>query len=125
MQHGHGNVGPFIIGLSLTVAAFTGGPYTGAALNFARFLGPAVVYQCGLKYTYLYLLAGVLAACVVAAWSVLVNGRGPYSPVRHLASRDFPRSTPWSTAHELDEHGPPYARLRSRDPRVVHVAVEP
>ena len=46
----------------------TGGPFTGAALNPARVLGPALVYDCywatAFVYVFAELLGGILAALV-------------------------------------------------------------
>ena len=39
-------MGPLVVGSTLFASAFIGGPFTGAALNPARVLGPAIVYGC-------------------------------------------------------------------------------
>ena len=39
-------MGPLVVGYTLFASAFIGGPFTGAALNPARVLGPAIVYGC-------------------------------------------------------------------------------
>ena len=43
---GFGVMGPLVVGYTLFASAFIGGPFTGAALNPARVLGPALVYNC-------------------------------------------------------------------------------
>ena len=126
-QKGAGNVGPGVIGVSLVAAALVGGPYTGAALNTARVLGPSVVFGCGWATFHIYLLAHGLAAVLSAGWALLVAPSGPYFVTRHrdqlgrlLSYTGFQRSTPWSTAHDPvrkhthlvsnDASLPPYAR---------------
>ncbi|KAK9805279.1 hypothetical protein WJX72_010747 [[Myrmecia] bisecta] len=58
--------GPLAIGLALFVSVFTGGTYTGAALNPARVLGPAIVYHCYWRYVWVYIL-GQLTGAILAA----------------------------------------------------------
>ncbi len=41
-----GIVGPLAVGLSVFATAIAGGAFTGAALNPARVLGPAIVWGC-------------------------------------------------------------------------------
>jgi aquaporin TIP len=53
-------VGGLFIGLTLTMGILVGGPISGAALNPARFLGPAIVNASQLQYTWLYVIAGLL-----------------------------------------------------------------
>ena len=103
-QKGSGNVGPTIIGLSLLATALAIGPYTGAALNPARVLGPSVVYGCKWKTFWVYLLAHLAAATVAAVWGLVTNPHGPffvteYKSVSHVLSHtSFTRAVPWSTA---------------------------
>lgn len=106
-QKGAGNVGPGVIGVSLVVAALVGGPYTGAALNTARVLGPAAVWGCGWSKFWVYMFAHGLAACFAAAWALLVAPSGPFFVLRHterlgrlFSPTNFQRSTPWSTASD-------------------------
>ena len=47
---GHGSFTPLVVGLTLTACAGTGGKWTGAALNPARVIGPAVVFNCSGSY---------------------------------------------------------------------------
>jgi glycerol uptake facilitator-like aquaporin len=105
-QKGAGNIGPFIIGLSLTAAALAGGPYTGAALNPTRVLGASTVYGCDWGNFYIYILAHLTAAVLSAAWALIVAPAGPYFIGRYAFKLGayvkqgsyFQRSVPWSTA---------------------------
>ena len=103
-QKGSGNVGPLAIGLSLLATALAIGPYTGAALNTARVLGPSVVYGCQWKTFWVYLLAHLAASTVAAVWGLLTCPHGPffiteYNHLGHLLSHtQFTRAVPWSTA---------------------------
>jgi len=71
-QSGAGNFAPIAIGFTLFVAAMTVGPYTGAGLNPARTLCPAVVHNCwendngGDNYQWAYVLAQFLAGAFAA-----------------------------------------------------------
>ena len=53
-------VGGLFIGLTVAMDILVGGPLTGAAMNPARFLGPAIVYATDLQYTWIYLLGPLL-----------------------------------------------------------------
>lgn len=97
-QKGTSNFGPFVIGLSLLVAAFVGGPYTGAALNFARVLGPAVVNGCGWSTVWVYFLAHVTAVALAAAWGLFVAPNGPYLNRWRGLVFHFVASVPYTTA---------------------------
>jgi len=122
VQKGASNFGPLVIGLSLVVAAYVGGAATGAALNFARVLGPAVVNGCGWSDVWIYLLAHLTAAILAAAWGLFVAPVGPYyNHLRHLYFKHFMASVPYSTASNpllpyrdtvstADASLPPYAR---------------
>lgn len=123
MQKGASNFGPLVIGLSLTVAALTGGPYTGAALNFARVFGPAVVNGCGWSTVWIYFLAGLTAVGLTVPWGLFVAPVGPYwNSLRHKLFFNFIPAVPYSTASDplvpykrytstADASTPSYARF--------------
>lgn len=125
VQKGASNFAPLVIGLALLVAALAGGPYTGAALNFARVLGPAAVNGCGWSTVWVYLLAHATAAVLAAAWGLLVAPVGPYNHMWRGRLAHFMPATPYSTASDplapykrdgkdLSAAGsayPPYARV--------------
>jgi aquaporin Z len=54
------------IGLTVTLDILVGGPLTGAAMNPARFLGPALVNLSQLQFAWIYLI-GPAAGAVLAA----------------------------------------------------------
>jgi glycerol uptake facilitator-like aquaporin len=70
-----GNVGPLAIGLTLTACAFTGGPFTGAFLNPARVIGPAVIYGCWYRIA-AYIVPQICAGVGAGLFSRFVNGPG-------------------------------------------------
>ena len=121
-QKGAGNIGPLIIGLSLTVSAYVGGPYTGAALNFARVLGAATVNGCGWSHVWVYFLAHLTAVVLSAGWGLFVAPIGPYLSYQpHKLYGHFLSAVPYSTASDplvpysqltstADPSTPPYAR---------------
>lgn len=98
VQKGASNVGPLVIGLSLFVAASVGGAATGAALNFARVLGPAVVNGCGWSTVWVYLLAHLTAVAFATAWGLLVAPNGPYLNTWKGLTNHFVPAVPYSTA---------------------------
>ena len=125
VQKGANNFGPLVIGLSLVVAALVGGPYTGAALNFARVLGPAVVNGCGWGRVWIYFLAHLTAVVLAAGWGLFVAPIGPfYNELRSKILHHFIPAVPYSTASDplvpykeegllastADPSTPPYAR---------------
>ncbi len=59
-------VAGFAIGLSITMSALFGGPFTGAALNPARAFGPAVAANHWTNHGVYWI--GPLAGGVIAAW---------------------------------------------------------
>lgn len=66
--HGRaGTLAPLAIGLTLAACIFAGGIFTGASLNPARTLGPALVGG-DLSYVVVYIVAQVLGG--VAGWAV-------------------------------------------------------
>lgn len=66
--HGRaGNLAPIAIGLTLAVCILAGGVYSGASLNPARTLGPALIGG-DLSYVPIYIIAQLLGG--VAAWVV-------------------------------------------------------
>jgi aquaporin Z len=69
-------LGGLLIGLTVTLDILVGGPLTGAAMNPARFLGPALVNLSQLQYTWIYLV-GPGAGAVLAAllWRFFLEQR--------------------------------------------------
>jgi aquaporin Z len=59
-------VGALFIGLTVTLDIFMGGPLTGAAMNPARWLGPAVAGGGGFGNVVIYVLGPLLGAAVAA-----------------------------------------------------------
>ena len=121
VQKGASNVGPLVIGLSLIVAAYVGGPATGAALNFARVFGPAVVNGCEWRQVWIYFLAHLTAVALSACWGLFVTPVGPYYNARKTnIFSHFQQAVPYSTAPDplvpfkggqtADTSLPPYAR---------------
>lgn len=106
---GHGSFTPLVVGLALLACAGTGGSKTGAALNPARVLGPAIVFNCGWHYAWIYVLAQAFAAFMACALFVTVSGWGPLAP---WASREL-----LGLSHDEAMHmwltGSPPARLRN------------
>lgn len=123
---GSGNVGPGVIGLSLYAMASAGGAFTGGALNFARVLGPAVVYH-RYEHIWVYLLAHLAAALLGSLWGLVSNPAGPYFLPHHLGDAqryfthsDFQRSVPWSTAKDPNSK---YNAANTEDPTVPAYAI--
>jgi aquaporin Z len=69
-------LGGLLIGFTITLDILVGGPLTGAAMNPARFLGPALVNLSQLQYTWIYLI-GPGAGAVLAAllWRLFLEQR--------------------------------------------------
>jgi glycerol uptake facilitator-like aquaporin len=84
--------GPAAIGITLAAAALTALPYTGAALNPARTLGPAIVFGCGagsVRTTLLYVLAQLLGglAAGAASWPLYGGWRRGRLSISHPQAR--------------------------------------
>ena len=72
-----GVAAPAAIGLTLSAAALTMGPFSGAALNPARALGPALVFGCGpWRVPAAYIAAELLGALAAATASWPLYGTG-------------------------------------------------
>ena len=73
-------VGALFIGLTVTLDIFMGGPLTGAAMNPARWLGPALAGGGGLQNAWIYFLGPLAGATVAAVFYTQVLGeRDPSS----------------------------------------------
>eukprot|EP00891_Asterochloris_glomerata_P004183 jgi/Astpho2/4183/e_gw1.00064.59.1_t len=75
---GHGNVGPLIVGFSLFASAFIGGQFTGAALNPARVLGPAMVFHCYWDTAFIYVFGELFGGLIAAAMVLPLYGFGQF-----------------------------------------------
>jgi hypothetical protein len=62
---------------SLCSACLQGGPFTGCAINPARVLGPAVVFNCYWDSAFIYMLAQFCGGIVAALLSLPLWGPGP------------------------------------------------
>ena len=58
--------------------ALAGGPYSGAALNPARVLGPSLVFQCYWDTVPVYVTAELLGAFFAALLTMPLYGFGPH-----------------------------------------------
>ena len=67
---------PLAAGLALYVSVEAVGPFTGAPLNPARLVGPAVVFLCNWRSFWLWTVAEVLAALAAAAFAAGSFGVG-------------------------------------------------
>ena len=72
-------VGGLFIGLTVAMDILVGGPLTGAAMNPARFLGPAIVYATDLQYTWIYLLGPLLGGGLAGLIWRFVFLRAPHT----------------------------------------------
>lgn len=70
---GFGNVAPLAIGLVVVAAASCAGPYTGAILNPARAIGPAIAFGLPVATTAVYVGAQLTGALAAALWSGAVH----------------------------------------------------
>ncbi len=64
------------------VCVAAGGQYTGASLNPARTIGPAVVFQCNGGISVLYVFSEYFGAACAAGLSIFLYGRNPSVRVR-------------------------------------------
>jgi glycerol uptake facilitator-like aquaporin len=81
-------VGGLAIGLAVAVDILMGGPLTGAAMNPARWFGPALVsgeWNVPLLYIFAPLVGGVLAA--LTYWYLFVEG----PPIRAATPETGPK----------------------------------
>lgn len=77
-KSGYGNTGPIMVGLSLISSALAVGPWTGAALNPARLLGSALVFDCTRSavtgaYVGGQMLGAALCPLLIAPWYGISN----------------------------------------------------
>jgi glycerol uptake facilitator-like aquaporin len=70
---GFGNVAPLAIGLTVTAAASSAGPLTGAILNPARALGPAIAFGLPMGTIAVYVAAQLAGGVLAAIWSGAVH----------------------------------------------------
>ena len=70
---GFGNAAPLAIGLVVTAAASCAGPYTGAILNPARAIGPAIAFGLPAATVAVYVGAQLFGAVAAAMWSGAVH----------------------------------------------------
>lgn len=105
-------VGGFAIGLTLFVSILVAGSLTGAGLNPARFLGPAILGG-GLSDWWLYVLGPAIGGIVAALYGFLfLESEWPWARVP---------APPLATAPEVDEEEPvvappPRKRATRRNP---------
>ena len=59
-------------GYTLFASAFIGGPLTGAALNPARVLGPALIYDCYWNTAFIYMVAEYIGGAIAAVLAMLL-----------------------------------------------------
>lgn len=70
-------IAPLAGGLALYAAVQSGSIYTGAILNPARLIGPAVVFLCGWKRFWFNLLGQLIGASVASGFAISNFGIGP------------------------------------------------
>jgi aquaporin Z len=63
----------FAIGLTISMGILAGGGLTGAAMNPARFIGPAIASGNGLSYSMIYLLGPLLGAIIAGITYSLIH----------------------------------------------------
>ena len=84
-------------------ASTAGGPSTGAALNPARVLGPAMVFHCYWNTAFVYVFAEGFGATIAALLSVPVYGIGEHGSER--MSRRLGGPAPARPPHHQVGHG--------------------
>ncbi|GMH35334.1 hypothetical protein BSKO_03202 [Bryopsis sp. KO-2023] len=83
---GHGDMGPFVIGLAVTGMMWAGVPHSAGAMNPARIVGPNLAnlvdqtdeFNCSLKTMWYYIVAQGVAAVIAAFAALVVHGKGPH-----------------------------------------------
>ena len=70
-KSGYGNTGPIIVGLSLYAAASAVGQFTGAALNPARAIASAIVFDCHSSSSIWSYVAGEFAGALVVPIAII------------------------------------------------------
>jgi glycerol uptake facilitator-like aquaporin len=71
---GAGNLAPLAIGMTITLAILAGGPLTGASMNPARSLGPAVLAG-NFDHFEIYLAATIVGGLLALAASKIGSGQ--------------------------------------------------
>ena len=92
-----GTTGPITIGLTLTGLAFATGPLTGCSVNFARTLGPAIVFRRVTAADTIVLLVAELTGTLCASAVALISfgTRRPAEAMLNLAPQQaLPTSSP-------------------------------
>eukprot|EP00803_Ostreobium_quekettii_P004636 evm.model.scf_2770.1 EVM.evm.TU.scf_2770.1 scf_2770:14288-18841(-) len=92
---GHGDIGPLVIGLTVTGCVWAGAPKSGAALNPARVIAPTIANmidaqgtgRCHFGIFWYYIAAHAVAAVVAAVGALIVHGPGPH----YTANKDVSR----------------------------------
>ena len=84
-------VAALFIGLTVTLDILVGGAVTGAAMNPARWLGPALVFGHGFGDAWIYWLGpGMGATLAGLVWRFVLTE--PVAPLAPVAERPAPKS---------------------------------